>query len=135
MHFGENQLSPHSIGISPLSTPHRNGFYPEPVRASRRCYTPFTLGMDRSCGFGSHASDLSPSSDLGFPSAPALQRLNLATDVNSLAHSSIGMHSQSLRSGCTPRGHTVSGSISLPSPGSFSPFPHGTSALSVTWSV
>ena len=28
-------------------------------------------------------------------------------------------------------GFTVSGSISLPSPGFFSPFPHGTSALSV----
>ena len=27
--------------------------------------------------------------------------------------------------------HTVSGSISLPSPGNFSPFPHGTCALSV----
>src|SRR3954454_17154417 len=27
--------------------------------------------------------------------------------------------------------HTVSGSISLPSPGYFSPFPHGTSSLSV----
>src|SRR5512137_1903181 len=28
---------------------------------------------------------------------------------------------------------TVSGSISLPSPGFFSPFPHGTGALSVSW--
>lgn len=28
--------------------------------------------------------------------------------------------------------HTVSGSISLPSPGFFSPFPHGTSSLSVS---
>src|SRR5208283_4858391 len=28
--------------------------------------------------------------------------------------------------------HTVSGSISLPSPGFFSPFPHGTGSLSVT---
>ena len=27
--------------------------------------------------------------------------------------------------------HTVSGSISLPSPGFFSPFPHGTGSLSV----
>ena len=29
--------------------------------------------------------------------------------------------------------HTVSGSISLPSPGFFSPFPHGTCSLSVSW--
>ena len=28
--------------------------------------------------------------------------------------------------------HTVSGTISLPSPGFFSPFPHGTGSLSVT---
>ena len=27
--------------------------------------------------------------------------------------------------------HTISGSISLPSPGFFSPFPHGTGSLSV----
>src|SRR5690606_41489504 len=29
--------------------------------------------------------------------------------------------------------YTVSGSISLPSPGFFSPFPHGTGSLSVSW--
>ena len=29
--------------------------------------------------------------------------------------------------------HLVSGSISLPSPGFFSPFPHGTGSLSVSW--
>ena len=29
--------------------------------------------------------------------------------------------------------HTVSGSISLPSQGFFSPFPHGTGSLSVSW--
>src|SRR5690606_36295377 len=29
--------------------------------------------------------------------------------------------------------HTVSGSISLPSRGFFSPFPHGTGSLSVSW--
>ena len=29
--------------------------------------------------------------------------------------------------------HTVSGSLSLPSQGFFSPFPHGTGSLSVNW--
>ena len=56
--------------------------------------------------------------------------LNLATEINSLAHSPRG----------TPSGfrpltvcrRTVSGSLSLPSPGFFSPFPHGTCPLSVT---
>ena len=31
--------------------------------------------------------------------------------------------------------HTVSGSVSLPSTGCFSPFPHGTGALSVDWRI
>src|SRR3546814_1594422 len=35
------------------------------------------------------------------------------------------------RSAPTACTHTVSGSISLPSPGFFSPFPHGTGSLSV----
>jgi hypothetical protein len=44
--------------------------------------------------------------------------------------------SHSVQHKCCPRAPTacksmVSGSISLPSPGFFSPFPHGTSALSV----
>src|SRR5262245_61125802 len=36
-----------------------------------------------------------------------------------------------LHSPTTACKHTVSGTISLPSPGFFSPFPHGTSSLSV----
>src|SRR5690625_7674017 len=35
------------------------------------------------------------------------------------------------KSALTACTHTVSGSISLPSPGFFSPFPHGTGSLSV----
>ena len=35
-------------------------------------------------------------------------------------------------SALTARRHTVSGTISLPLPGCFSPFPRGTSSLSVT---
>ena len=56
--------------------------------------------------------------------------LNLATDINSLAHSPRGTPSGNYcpLTGCK---HTVSGSISLPSPGFFSPFPRGTCALSV----
>jgi len=61
-------------------------------------------------------------------------RLNLATYRNSLAHYAKGTLSH------IPKGHsattacrrTVSDSISLPSQGFFSPFPHGTRALSVT---
>jgi hypothetical protein len=55
--------------------------------------------------------------------------VSLATENNSLTHYTKGTQSP-LRAptACT---HTVSGSISLPSPGFFSPFPHGTCSLSV----
>ena len=46
--FGENQLSPGLIGLSPLPTSHPNGFQPIPVRASTGCYPSFTLLMGRS---------------------------------------------------------------------------------------
>ena len=49
--FGENQLSPSLIGLSPLPTVHRNIFQHEPVRPSTRCYPSFSLTMGRSLRF------------------------------------------------------------------------------------
>jgi hypothetical protein len=46
--FGENQLSPGLIGLSPLPTSHPSGFQPTPVRASSGRYPTFTLLMGRS---------------------------------------------------------------------------------------
>ena len=46
--FGENQLSPGLIGLSPLPAGHPSGFQPTPVRASTGCYPSFTLLMGRS---------------------------------------------------------------------------------------
>ena len=46
--FGENQLSPGLISLSPLPTSHPSGFQPTPVRASTGCYPSFTLLMGRS---------------------------------------------------------------------------------------
>ena len=46
--FGENQLSPGLIGLSPLPTSHPSGFQPTTVRASTGCYPSFTLLMGRS---------------------------------------------------------------------------------------
>ena len=66
---------------------------------------------------------------LGFPTAPGLPSLNLAAYRNSQAHSTKGTL-QSLRS-VTSCQFMVSGSISLPLQGFFSPFPHGTCSLSV----
>ena len=58
--------------------------------------------------------------------------VNLATDNKSLTHYTKGTQSQN-KSAPTACTHTVSGSISLPSQGFFSPFPHGTGSLSVDY--
>ena len=83
--------------------------------------------MTRSPGFGSTARDYAPLSDSVSLRLP--YTVKLATNSKSLTHYTKGTPSP-LRAptACT---HTVSGSISLPSPGFFSPFPHGTGSLSV----
>ena len=75
-----------------------------------------------------------------FPYGSGCLCLNLATESNSLVHSPKGMPSGLVlltkdHSPPTACRHWVSGSISLPSPGSFSPFPHGTCSLSVVRSI
>ena len=49
--FGENQLSPSLIGLSPLPTAHPNLFQQERVRTSTRHYPSFILAMGRSHRF------------------------------------------------------------------------------------
>ena len=84
--------------------------------------------MTRSPGFGSTARDYAPLSDSVSLRLP--YTVKLATNNKSLTHYTKG--TQSLHEGApTACTHTVSGSISLPSPGFFSPFPHGTGSLSV----
>ena len=57
-------------------------------------------------------------------------RLKLAAQTNSLTHYTKGTLSPlRARTACK---HSVSGTVSLPALGFFSPFPHGTSSLSVT---
>ncbi len=63
IYFGENQLSPGLIGLSPLSTSHPNRFQPILVRPSTQFYLSFSLLMDRSPGFGSTPQYSSPYSD------------------------------------------------------------------------
>ena len=115
------------ISLSPLSTSHPLPFQREWVRASSTCYRTFTLLMDRSFSFGSTTSDYAPLSDSVSLRLP--YTVKLATDSKSLTHYTKGTRSP--RRASTACTHTVSGSISLPSPGFFSPFPHGTSSLSV----
>jgi hypothetical protein len=64
-------------------------------------------------------------------------RLKLATKTNSLTHYAKGTPSPAAWSEDQTRAptvgrHPVSGSVSLPARGCFSPFPHGTGSLSVT---
>lgn len=63
MHIGENQLLPHSISFSLLSTGHPRLFQQAPVRSSTPFHRGFNLPMDRSCGFGSISRNFPPSSD------------------------------------------------------------------------
>ena len=79
MHFGENQLSPALIGLSPLSTGHPNGFQPKLVRSSTASYRCFNLPMDRSTGFGSNACNYTALFRLGFPTASPIGLTSLHT--------------------------------------------------------
>jgi hypothetical protein len=99
MHFGENQLSPGSISISPLPTGHPSTLQRTKVRASTGHYPRFTLPMGSSPGFGSTSSDCGALFRLAFAPAPRLPSLNLATERNSSAHSSIGTPSSSPKEG------------------------------------
>ena len=58
-------------------------------------------------------------------------RLKLARKINSLTHYTKGTRSPHKEAPTACR-HSVSGTVSLPLSGCFSPFPHGTCSLSVT---
>ena len=53
MHFGEYELFPSLIGLSPLPTSHPKTFQRQRVRSSTVCYYSFNLPMGRSHGFAS----------------------------------------------------------------------------------
>src|ERR671910_3845537 len=121
MHFGENQLFRSLIGLSPLSTGHPPGFQPWWVRASTRSYPRFTLPMDRSLRFGSRACDSTALFGLAFATAPP-HGLTSPHTTNSQAHSSKGTPSPprpKAHKALTDCRRTVSGTISLPSRGTF----------------
>ena len=123
MHFGENQLSRSLIGLSPLPTGHPPGFQPWWVRSSTRSYPRFNLAMGRSLGFGSRARDWIALFGLAFATATP-HGLTSRHAANSQAHSSKGTQSPAAPEGngfpaLTACRHTVSGTISLPSRGTF----------------
>src|SRR6201747_3186921 len=116
MHFGENQLSPSLIGLSPLPTAHPLRFQPKWVRSSTRSYPRFNPAMGRSLGFGSRTRDSFALFGLAFATATP-HGLTSPRTTNSQAHSSKGTPSP--RKALTACRHTVSGTISLPSRGTF----------------
>src|SRR3954454_16348052 len=134
MHFGENQLSPSLIGLSPLPTAHPPGFQPWWVRSSTRSYPRFNLAMGRSLGFGSRARDWIALFGLAFATA-APHGLTSPRTTNSQAHSSKGTQSPPAPEGTRGSHGLLAHGFRYyftPLPGYFSPFPHGTCPLSVT---
>ena len=123
MHFGENQLSRSLIGLSPLTTGHPPGFQPWWVRSSTRSYPRFNLPMARSLRFGSWARYYIALFGLAFATATP-HGLTSQHTANSQAHSSKGTQSRPVitsDAGDAPTAcrHTVSGTISLRSRGTF----------------
>ena len=78
MHFGEYELSPSLISLSPLPTAHPSPFQRKLVRASTACYGNFTLAMGRSLGFASNHTDSSALFRLALAAAHGPEVLNLA---------------------------------------------------------
>ena len=63
MHFGEYELSPGLIGLSPPPSTHPEAFQRLLVRPSRWRYPSFSLAKGRSPGFASATDDYTPYSD------------------------------------------------------------------------
>ena len=81
MHFGEYELFPSLIGLSPLPTGHPKTFQRQPVRASTVCYHSFTLPMGRSHGFASTTTNYGALFRLAFATDPDLKSLTLLATV------------------------------------------------------
>src|SRR5688500_396653 len=118
MHFGENQLSRSLIGLSPLTTGHPPTFQRWCVRSSAQSYPRFNLPMARSLRFGSRTCDSNALFRLAFATA-APHGLTSPHATNSQAHSSKGTPSHPQVSAPTDCRQPVSGTISLPSRGTF----------------
>ena len=81
MHFGEYELFPSLIGLSPLPTGHPKTFQRQRVRSSTVCYHSFNLPMGRSHGFASTTTDSGALFRLAFATDPHLKCLTLLETV------------------------------------------------------
>ena len=86
--------------------------------------------MARSPGFGSDPTNSCALLRLAFAAPPPIG-LSLLVQTKSLTHYTKGTPS-GLKAPPTACRRPVSGTVSLPSSGCFSPFPHGTGSLSVS---
>ena len=83
MHFGEYELFPSLIGLSPLPTGHPKTFQRQRVRSSTVCYHSFNLPMGRSHGFASTTTDYGRPVKTRFRYGSGPEVLNLASKSNS----------------------------------------------------
>ena len=131
MHFGEYELSPSLISLSPLPSAHPEAFQRLLVRSSSWCYPAFNLAKGRSLGFASATADYTPYSD------SLSLRIRVSSHLTLPAKATRRFIMQKARRHCFKRAptacrRTVSGTISLFCSKCFSPFPHGTGSLSVS---
>ena len=91
--FGENQLSPSLIGLSPLPTAHPSSFQPTTVRPSTGLYPSFSLAMGRSLRFRVYPRGLFALFRLAFAPAPVPNTLASPTRCNSPDHNAKGTQS------------------------------------------
>ena len=130
MPFGEYELSPSLIGLSLLHTAHREAFQRLFVRSSIPCYRDFNLAMCRSLGFASAPTDYTPISDsLSLRLGESFHLTLPGTATRRFIMQKARRHPNGAPTACR---RMVSGSLSLPCSGYFSPFPHGTGSLSVS---
>lgn len=83
MHFGEYELFPSLIGLSPLPSGHPKTFQRQRVRSSIWCYPNFNLPKGRSLGFASTITNLNSPIKTRFRYGCAAELLNLAGNGNS----------------------------------------------------
>ena len=81
MHFGEYELFPSLIGLSPLPTGHPKTFQRLRVRSSTECYHSFNLPIGSSLGFASTTANDVALFRLAFASDPPLNGLTMLATV------------------------------------------------------
>src|SRR5699024_9850623 len=81
MHFGEYELFPCLISLSPLPSGHPKTFQRQRVRPSTMCCHSFNLPKGRSHGFASTFTDSGAWLGLAFTAAAVLHTLTLPATV------------------------------------------------------